>query len=270
VNRRLIALDLILVALLTWGGTQLRRRWQDARRHEAEVLAKAPVPLPVVAPPSPAPVSPAPAAEYIDVAQRTLFSADRNPNVVIEVAAPKPEPPVPPMPAYHGQMALGAPVILLSTTSTPQKGYRAGDNIGEFKIVAFDRESVTLGWNGKELARELRSLAPKDPPPARSAAKVNASQATTGKAAKGAPAAARNAATPAPAAGANVAQIGGGPNTSAPAASSKRNALFGPPSGENFGCLPTDTSPAGTVLDGYRKVTYVSLMGSSCTWEPNK
>jgi len=263
-NRRVILLNLILLALLAWGGTELRRRWQDARRHEVETLAKTPPPVTVAVPASPAPVAPVPAAEYIDVAQKTLFSADRNPNIEIQVEAPKPEPPVPAMPVYHGQMAFTDPVILLSNASTQQKAFRVGDDVGEFKIVAFDRDHITLGWNGKELERELQSLAAKEEPT--QARTPNANAAATGKSPKANPAAARNTVAPK---GSNVTQIGGA-NNSAPSAANKNDPVLGPPFGANLrACVPTDTSPTGTVKDGFKKVITVSLMGE-CYWEPNK
>jgi len=262
-NRRVILLNLMLLALLVWGGTELRRRWQEARRHEAEVLAKTPPPPTIAVPASPAPVAPAPAAEYLDVAQRTLFSADRNPNIEIQVEAPKPEPPVPPMPSYYGQMAIAEPVILLSNAGTPQKGYRVGDDIGEFKLIAFDREHVTLGWNGKELVRELRALAAKDEPPQARAPNVNSVAST--KNGKTTPTTtARNPSAPK---GANVVQIGGASNTGP--ATGKKDPIFGPPLGNNFACQPSDASPNGTVKDGFKKVIVQSLMGE-CYWEPTK
>jgi hypothetical protein len=261
-NRRILLLNLILLALLVWSGTELRRRWIEARRHEAEVLAKAPAPLPVVPPPSPAPVAPVTAADYINVAQRTLFSEDRNPNVVIEVEPPKPEPPVPPMPVYHGQMSLGTPVILLSAEGSPQKGYAAGDDIGEFKILAFDRERITFGWNGKELERELASLIPKEPAPARNTSNVNAAPAANQKGAAVPRASATSRPAPTAASNANKAP-------SPASARGKANPAFGQSLGTNYACLPSDTSPAGTVLDGYKKVVIQSLMGE-CYWEPVK
>jgi len=264
-NRKIVALNLILVALLAWGGTQLRKRWQDARQHEAEVLAKAPAPVSIVPPASPAPVAPAPATEYIDVAQRTLFSADRNPNIEIPVEAPKPEPPVPPMPAYHGQMGFGKPVILLSDANSPQKGYSVGDVVGEFKVLAFDQEHITLGWNGKELEKELRTLTAKEEPRQARTPNVNAAQVANGTGApKAVPTVAKSAAPPK---SANVGQVGSASNSKSGA--SKNDEIFGRPLGANRACVPTDASPPGTVKDGFKKVVTSSLMGE-CYWEPSK
>jgi hypothetical protein len=40
--------------------------------------------------------------------------------------------------------------------------------------------------------------------------------------------------------------------------------------GEMKLCQPGDTSPAGTVSDGFRKVYTASPFGQSCRWEPVK
>jgi len=66
---------------------------------------------------------------------------------------------------------------------------------------------------------------------------------------------------------ANVSQIGGDPNSAS--AASKNNPVLGGVLGANRACVPTDTSPAGTVKDGFKKVITQSLMGE-CYWEPTK
>lgn len=44
---------------------------------------------------------------------------------------------------------------------------------------------------------------------------------------------------------------------------------IGPDLGSGFrACLPGDSSPSGTVVDGYRKVSDRTFMGKSCLWEP--
>ena len=108
-------------------------------------------------------------ANYLEVAQKTLFSKDRNPNVIIEVAPPpppKPEEPPPPRPDYYGQMGLGEPVAFLSAEKGGQKGFRAGEEVGPFKLVAFNRETITFEWKGKTLEYPLEELKPKEPVPA--------------------------------------------------------------------------------------------------------
>lgn len=242
-NPRIVYLSAALLALAGLLGWRLRVRYLDAQAHERAVLNHAAHPRPVPPPPPapvPAPIAP---ADYVDVAQKTLFSQDRNPNVVIEPApAPPPPPPPPPMPAlpvYYGQMSLGDPVVVLTTSKTPeQKSYRVGDTVGDFKLVAFDRDSITLEWNGKTIERNLHDLAPKEPQP-----QVAASPAA-------APAAAPSAAP-------------------TPAASNKPPAV-GVDMGGGFRACSGDSAPAGTIVDGYRKVITQSLMGQTCHWEPVK
>ena len=121
--------------------------------------------------PPPPVVQPKPAtpAEYLDVAQKMLFSKDRNPNVVIEAPPAKPDPPLPPLPSYYGQMAFGTPVVFLSTLKEGQKSYHAGDKVGPFELVSFDHEKIDFKWNDKTVERKLADLVPKDntPPPPR-------------------------------------------------------------------------------------------------------
>lgn len=242
-NRKIVALNILLLALLVWVGLRLRANWLESQAREQAALARAAKPGQVVAPPSVQAADPASAASYIDVAQRMLFAKDRDPNVLLDPPAPPPPPPpekpVPPMPSYYGQMAIGEPVILLSTAKIPQKSYRAGDKVGDFKLTAFDSDSVTFEWEDKVLKENLKDLAPKEAE--RPAA----------------------AATPAPAASAATrasTKMGGSEPKSDPS--------LGPANGMYRGCLSTDTSPDGTVKDGYRKTVVRSLMGESCQWEP--
>ncbi len=96
-NRRLLLLNLALIALAASLGWLLREHWLEAQAHERAIFDQAArrrqvLPLPPVTPPKP--VTP---AEYIDVASKMLFAADRNSNVIVD--PPKPAPPPPPMPA---------------------------------------------------------------------------------------------------------------------------------------------------------------------------
>ena len=241
-NRKIVLLNVLLLALLIWLGMQLRQSWLESKAREQAALARTATPSPQVAPPSVPAVNPAAAVEYIDVAQRMLFSKDRDPNVIIDVVPPPPPPPekpVPPLPKYYGQMDFGEPVIVLSTDKTPQKSYRAGDKIGEFKIAAFDRDSVTLEWNDKTLKNDLKDLTPKEA--------ERPVQAVAAKASAAAPSA-------------SITKMGGAPPKSDPA--------LGAPNGIYRTCLPSDTSPDGTVKDGFRKVIVSGLMGATCQWEP--
>ena len=68
----------------------------------------------------------------------------------------------------------------------------------------------------------------------------------------------------------------GGPKSAKPGDTDSANdasddGMLGPllPGGVRA-CVPADTSPAGTVHSGYRKVQAMSIFGPSCDWEPVK
>jgi hypothetical protein len=253
-NRKVLVLNFGLLCLAAICAWQLRVRWKTGEEHIRQVVGQNVPParvLPPLSPESPKALSP---AEYIDVAQKTLFSRDRNPNVVIEPPPPAPVPPPPPpmpaLPFYHGQMSLGPqPVAVLSLKGNDQKGYHVGDMIGDFKLIAFDREKMVFDWEGKEVERKLADLKPKEPV---------AEQASSG------PGGTNGVATPGtpPA----IRALNGANAEKAPAEKQLGNDM-----GNGFrGCAPGDPSPAGTVVNGYKKVVSRALMGSSCYWEQVK
>jgi hypothetical protein len=242
-NRKLILLNLVLIALAGLLFWRLRTRRIELRAHERAMFAQKAHAAPVLPPPAATPPKPVTPAEYIEVAQKTLFTKDRNPTVIIEVPPKKPDPPIPPLPSYHGQMAIGEPVVFLSADSSAgQKSYHAGETVGKFKVVSFDRENITLAWEGKTIERKLADLAPKEPVPQPSSASA-------------APAAARPAATPL----APVRNLTAGESP------------LGTDMGGGFhGCVAGDNSPNGTVKDGYKKVMTQTPFGASCHWEQVK
>lgn len=282
-NRRMVVLNLALLALaaaLVW---ILRANWIEAKARERAVLQRkvagktvlAPAPLPAVKAVAP--------AEYIDVAGKMLFSKDRNPTVVIEPPKPPPEPVMPALPTYHGQMAIGEPVILLSASPNAlQRGYHAGDQVGDFKLVSFDESHASFEWNGKNIERTLEELRPKD---AAGTAGVQAGVQTGGQAA---PAVSPAAAAPRPVAsldhpGAAAASASGTPapakavtSLNVAAGNTTNNSSSGDATGDSvFGpssstgdrpCLASDNSPVGTVHLGFIKVQSMGIFGASCSW----
>ena len=242
-NRKILALNLALLALLGALGWMLRARWQEARAQHLATLAKAARKSAQLPPPSPAPPEAVVPANYLEVAQKTLFSKDRNPNVIIEVAPPPPPPPPPEpppvRPEYFGQMGLGEPTAFLGFQNGVQKGFRAGDIVGPFKLVAFDRKTITFEWNGKKLEYPLAELKPKEPPP------MAVQQPATRPA--GAP-----------------------PASALVGMSQDTGPVVGTQNGELRACVPTDKSPSGTVKDGYKKSIISGPFGAVCTWEPIK
>ena len=284
-NRRIVWLNLALVALggvLVW---MLRASWLDAGVRERAVLERRTAPKPVLAPPALPAVKPVAPAEYIDVANKMLFSKDRNPIVVVEPPKPPPEPVMPALPNYHGQIAIGEPVILLSGSSNVQRSYHAGDQVADFKLVSFDRENIAFEWKGKSIERKLEELRPKQvvaqaasgarpgvaPTPALAATAPKPVASLDQPSA--APSTASSAA--APAAGKTVTSLGGSTTDKAGATSSADSAgdseIYGPvlPGGMRA-CVNSDSSPAGTVHSGYRKVLTMSIFGAACQWEQVK
>jgi hypothetical protein len=245
-NRKILALNLGLLALVATLGWMLRAHWRQARAQHLATLSKPPRGSAQIPPPSPVPPEPAVPANYLDVAQKTLFSKDRNPNVIIETAPappPPPEEPTPPRPAYYGQMGLGEPVAFLSGEKGVQRGFHAGDVVGPFKLVAFDRETMTFEWHGKTLEYPLSELKPKEP-------KIAAAIVQPG------------VPTFAPA---QILSAGPAIGTT-----NEKGAVLGAQNGEIRSCVAGDNTPAGTVKDGFRKTVVNGAFGPSCQWEPVK
>jgi hypothetical protein len=250
-NRKALLLDFILLALAAVLAWQIRVRWLEGQARERAIFTAAARKMAVLAPPPIAPLKPVTGGEYIDVAQKMLFAKDRNPNVPIEPPAPPPvKPPLPALPAYYGQMAFGEPVVLLATNGGPQRSYHVGDKVGPFQVASFDLEKIVLNWNGETVERKIEDLKPKE-------IVTPAAQ----------PAAARAAAPSAPGSGGAVRSI-----ASPDAASSGDK---GPLGGVDVGggirsCTPGDTTPAGSQVNGYKKVISRGMFGDVCRWEQVK
>ncbi len=280
-NRRLVLLNLALLALtgaLVW---TLRTNWLAAKARERAVLQRKVAAKAVLPPPALPSVKAVAPAEYIDVAGKMLFSKDRNPTVVVEPPKPPPEPVMPALPSYHGQMAIGEPVILLSmTANAAQRSYHAGDQIGDFKIVSFGEDRVAFEWKGKSVERKLEELRPKEAATQagvqavpQAAAPVSASSSTPVRPVASldhpnpvaAAASVNNASAPVKA----VTSLSGAgsASNSGSAGDTSGDSTFGPllSSGDRA-CLPTDNSPVGTVHLGFMKVQSVGIFGASCSW----
>lgn len=241
-RRRLWIIDLALLGLVVLTAGVLRDRWASSRvREEALLRQMVPKLPPPEIPPLPA-VAPSKAVNYLEVAQQFLFSRDRKPDVILDPPAPPPPPkPMPPLPAAYGVIDLGAgPTVILSERpGAPHKGYRAGEQIGEFKLVSVNSQEIVLEWEGKPVKRRLEELIDKSARDAEPApAQTTAAQSS-----------------PAPAA-TSLAEIKAGPGVE-----------LGP---TTRACVPNDTTPEGTVQDGYKKIVTKTPFGTSCRWEAVK
>lgn len=245
-KRRLLALNLLLVAALAYAGYQFHQHRVAARAHQDAALNRRvpPLPPPALAPqPVPPPVT---AAAYVDVAQRDLFDQSRNPNVPIEL--PPPPPPLkdpPPLPTFHGTMNLGdGPFAIMSKNgSARQEEVHAGGMIGDFKLIDFNRKEITLEWDGRMIHKRTDEMGKDDG--ARAAAGPGAVPAVGGL-------------------------IGLIPGIAAPPAPPAKLSELGPgpDNGNTFRpCMPGDSSPNGAIADGYRKSIRSTPFGSECHWE---
>jgi hypothetical protein len=241
-KRKLLLLNLVLIGVTVAAGVQLRRQWLEAGAHEEALLQKRIPPAP------PPPVKALPAADavrpagYLEIAQKMLFSKDRNPTVVVEPVKAPPPKPMPPLPVFHGLLNLGdgLTAILSEKAGAQHRDFRPGEKVGEYKLVAFNDQEIVLEWDGKTITKKVDELAdrtaPSPPPPSPSAAATPAA-----------------APPPAPVQPAQPVQAGPGRDMGRGISA----------------CLPGDTSPNGTTAGGMRKTLRDGLFGKTCYWEPN-
>ena len=240
-KQKLLALNVVLALLAIYAGWQLRQTHRAAKAREAATLAKRVPPAP------PPPWRPLPAAPpviaggYSNVVQQTLFDRSRNPTVVVDLPPPPPPPPpkpMPPLPVYHGMMNLGGITVVLSVdANSPHQGIQIGESIGQFKLTGVNTEEITFEWDGQTITKKLDEL--KDQAPVQQQA-----------------------------AAAPVAPLPG--RTETPAAPAPQSPL-GPGTDIGSGlraCQANDSTPAGAVVDGFRKVVLFSPFGQTCRWDP--
>lgn len=238
-KRKLILLNLALLAATSFAAWKLREQYladqaraMQVRRNQIKVVPAAPA----VATPKPDPFTGLP---YAEVAQKNLFSKDRNPNIVIEAPPPVPVKVMPPLPLVAGVMGLPSGMLALMSEKPEVKphGVRLNEMIGPFKVVALTPQTVSFEWDGKRIDKKVDELLARAPMPV-----VN----TGGGSASSGPNPADPSAPPPP-----------------PAAAKPGGAVVG---NGMKSCTPGDTSPAGTVADGYKKVVEATPFGNACRW----
>lgn len=202
------------------------------------VLGKVVKPLP---PPPLSELPPVPRltpATYAEIADKLLFSRDRN--AIVTVVAP-PEKIMPPLPMLHGVVDVGdGPVALLvMRAGGPDKGFRPGDKVGDFKLVSVSASAIVFDWEGKRIEKTLEEVMDK------SALQQPVAAAETTPRPAAAPAAPPPPASAPPTPGVSM-------------------------GGEFKACVAGDNSAAGTVTDGMRKVVSSTPFGTTCRWEPVK
>lgn len=249
-NRKLLILDVVLGACVIYGGFQLHSQWVAARARQAGMPGAAPKagPPPVV---SPLPRQPAVLPSgYKAIAVNTLFDPSRNPDIPVDAPPPPPPPPPPkeppPLPSYHGMMDFGdplGPIALMSDAGTAgHQEVHAGEMIGAFKLLSFNRQEFALEWDGRVIhartsaggSEKPRSAAPPVEP-------ITTNGIIPGQAAP----------DTGPQPQAQGAQLGAGQDLTDTVKT----------------CQSGDNSPNGTVSGGYVKQVTATPMGSSqCVW----
>ncbi len=239
-SRKLLLLDILLLAAVVYAGLQFRNMYQGEKRREAaqRAVKVTPVPPPPVTPaPPPSPVL---ATNYAPIAQKLLLAKDRNPDVPIEAPpAPPPPPPMPPLPVYHGMMNFGdaeGPIAIMSLpNSKSQKSIHAGETIGEFKLLAVSKDGIDLEWRDQKVHKRPEELVSRSRP-----------QEEAAQAAQAAPAPPPRPAEP--------------PTERGPAQTDEGAGIHR--------CQANDSYPAGAVVSGLRKILKPGPFGQICYWEP--
>ncbi|MDX1980588.1 MAG: hypothetical protein SFV51_09990 [Bryobacteraceae bacterium] len=237
-TKKLWLLNLLLVVTIALIGRELREDWRKAREREKKMLSRkveAAKPPPV--PPSPAP-APLQAVGYMDVVQQSLFAKDRNPNVIVD--PPPPPAPPPPFPKFYGVMNLGdgPEAIMAEASGRQQRAIRVGGKIGEFTLAAIRTEDMDLGWKDKQFTKRFTELREKE--------NENRQQQQDTSRSSDPPPPPRPVARPAQATPGPAEDMGGGFSA----------------------CAAGDTSPAGTIVGGKKKVVNATPFGQVCRWEP--
>jgi hypothetical protein len=125
--------------------------------------------------------------------------------------------------------------VLSETPNSPQKFMKPGETIGEFKLLDVNTQELVFEWDGQTIHKGLNELTD------RGAASSDS---------PGAPASARAAAPPPP----PVVKTPLGPGVPTPQGTKT--------------CFVNDSTPDGTVVDGFRKVSRATPFGSVCLWDP--
>jgi hypothetical protein len=237
-RHRLLLLNLVLAGLTGAAGWRLRQDWVRDHQYFSTVINRQVKPAPTPAPAPVAPPAPFVAPTYADVAQKDLFSKDRNPAVVIEIAPPKPAPKWPRMPILYGVMGLpgGLIAMLAEKPESRSRGVSVGEKIGDLKVVALSAEKISFEFEGQVQEKNVQDLVDRGGAHANDVGEANTSQNPANLAQRGAP----------PVAAKPGADVGMGAQAKA--------------------CDPRDTSPAGTEVDGFRKVVKLNPFGAECTW----
>ena len=251
-RQRLMIVSIVLFAATGVGLWRFRTDYRQAQERYRILQAAKPAAAP---PPAPAPVPGAvQPGSFLDAAAKYLFSPDRNPTVVVEQPKAKPRPA---LPQLYGVINVGDGPIALMTIkpNEPHKPVRAGETIGEFKLLAASKDHITLEWDGQKIEKQVSDLLVR-----------GASGTTAG--AGGGTAISATGGSQTPGAGRGTPIV----NPSVPVP--KIEPMIGAPmqgaNGTVYASPPGDTAPDGAILNGKKKVVRQTPFGSQAWWEDVK
>jgi hypothetical protein len=146
--RRLLILDLVLLAALVYGVVRVRQSWMNFESsHRVESVAPEKEPARTL--PSLATLS-GTVEDWTEVSTKDPFSFDRND---VPIVAPKAPQPTQPKPILFGTMSIGNEWIAMLApalgANRPSQSVKVGQSVGEWQVVEIrDKSVVVSGENG--------------------------------------------------------------------------------------------------------------------------
>lgn len=250
-RRQMAVINVVLLVAALGLAAKLRGDWRRANQRYAPLAATAQPAVPLAAPPAGKVTG---AADLEVIAQRNLFSPDRNNDLPKEIVQRRP---APPEPLVIGTLNVGRGKIALmsesaATAGTMSRQVREGETFGGYQVVSIGDSVVVLEYEGQRKKVEVYTAAQQVPAPPSVAAAGRPAEPQVVSTASSAP----PPATSQPAPVTSTGSTGVGPGPLVP--------------GTNFRLGTKDNLPAGTVIDNYRKVVRPTPFGNQVWWEPIK
>ncbi len=239
-KRKLWLFNILLMAAIALAVWSLRKETREYKARERATLDKRPSVPPVPAQPPPASPPTVTGSAYLEIAQKMLLAKDRNSQIIVDPPKPPDPPkPLPPLPSVRGVMDIGdGPIVMMSEQSGGRhRGVRVGESIGKFKLMSVTRDELVLAFEDRTVKKTLQELIDRG-----GGAEAAAQPGAAGTSAPS---------TPAP-------PVVGKPEPGAKLSDDLAN------------CQTNDPSPAGTIVNGMRKVISQTPFGSACSWEKVK
>jgi hypothetical protein len=157
-KNKLLLVNALLLGVFVLGASELYRQWIEAEGRYARIdAAERVVPLPDF--PAPAERAMVRPADYLPVAERMLFSKDRNPNVeVIVDEAPVEQRPELPLLAGLADFGDGPRALMAATSGDTPQWIKTGEKVGAFVFEGLEGQQVKLKWNDEEFTVEQEKL----------------------------------------------------------------------------------------------------------------